>query len=41
MYTQTIYELSQELSVCYSFPDNSCSYWKKCRSLCPEKMHHH
>lgn len=40
MYTQTLYELSQELNACYSFLANSCSYWKKCLSLSPETMCH-
>ncbi len=37
MYTQTLYELSQEAERLFSFPDNSCSYWKKYLSLYPER----
>ncbi len=36
MYTQTLYELSQELNACYSFLANSCSYWKNA-SLCTRR----
>ncbi len=36
MYTQTLYELSQEAERLLRFLANSCSYWKKCLSLSPE-----
>lgn len=40
MYTQTLYELSQEAERLLQLSDNSCSYWKKYLSLYPETMRH-